>query len=267
MSDLLAAGLGPELLIRILATALVVIGVTLAVERLGPTIGGALAGLPMVIGPGFYFIAREHPEEFTSTTAAASLLSLCATEAFLLAYIVVAARRRPAMALTAAALTWALGAVLLSPIPSRPELALALFVLALLAARAISRRYVRPTGRRKVTGGLPLLVARGMAAGILVAVATLAAGHLGPAWAGFIVTYPIGFSVISVTVHQRFGTEIAIVMLHAAMLGVASLAAFSFMMAVGIEALGATWAFSASLAASVAVTSLLALRATAPRGP
>ena len=43
-----------ELGVRMGATAAVVVAVTFAVGRFGPLVGGALAGLPVVLGPGFY---------------------------------------------------------------------------------------------------------------------------------------------------------------------------------------------------------------------
>src|SRR5690606_18972202 len=84
------------LLIRMAATAFVVIGVAVAVGRLGPIVGGALAGLPIVLGPGFLFLAMQAPPDFAASAAAYSLLSLCATQLFLLAYIVAARRAGPA---------------------------------------------------------------------------------------------------------------------------------------------------------------------------
>lgn len=260
MSTLLAT----ELAIRVAATAVIVIGVTLAVERLGSLIGGALAGLPIVIGPGFFFIAREHGADFTADTAAASLLSLCATEAFLLAYSGVAFRHRPGLALSAATLVWFLAAAMLAPLPPRPFLAVVLFLGAATAARLICRRrLLRTGGARKVDGGYLLLLVRGLAAGLLVATATLAADHLGPGWSGFFVTYPIAISIVAITVHQRSGAYVAIATLHAAMQGVGSLAAFSLTLALAIKVAGPGAALAAALVASVAVTSFLAWRSAA----
>jgi hypothetical protein len=256
MTGLLAA----EIAIRVAATAVIVVGVTLSVERLGPLIGGALAGLPIVIGPGFFFIARQHGAAFTADAAAASLLSLCATEAFLLAYAGVAARHRPALALGAATLAWMAMAALLSTMPPRPFLALALFVAAAGAARGVGRRFLRPVSGRRAPGGHLLLLARGLAAGLLVAAATLGAHRLGATWAGLLVTYPIGFSIVAITIHQRLGAGTVIATLHAAMLGVGSLAAFSLTLALAIERAGPAPALAAALAASLAVTSLLAWR-------
>lgn len=253
-----------ELSVRTATTALIVIGVALAVERLGPAIGGALAGLPIVIGPGFLFVIREHSAAFTADAGAASLLSLGATEAFLLVYCAVAFRQRAGVALAAAALVWLAGVFLLSFAPLRPLSALVLFFITAAAARWVSRRFLSPADIRKPPRGYRLLIVRGVAAGLLVAGTTLAAGYLGSGWAGFIMTYPIGLSIISITVHQRVGAPAAIAMLRSAMLGVASIAAFSFTLALSVEAIDPLMALMLALLASLASTSLLAWRSTRP---
>src|SRR5690625_7440058 len=81
-----------ELLTKVFTTAFVVIAIALAVGQFGPIIGGALAGLPIVLGPGFYFLLGRAAAGFVSETAVYSVLSICATRMFTLAYIVVGAR-------------------------------------------------------------------------------------------------------------------------------------------------------------------------------
>lgn len=258
--DLLDPDLTAELLTRITATALIVIVITLAVERLGPMIGGALVGLPIVIGPGFFFLVREHGPEFSGEAAASSLISLCATEAFLLTYCAVAKRWPAGASLAAASLSWFAGAFLLAYLPPLPSLGLVLFVGAAVAARRLGRRFLSAETVRGVKGGTLLLLVRGLAAGLLVAAATFAADRLGAGWSGFVVTYPIGFTVVSITIHQRSGADTAIATLHAAMLGVASLAAFSFTLAATIARFGPVVSFTAAVIAGVAVTTFLTWR-------
>ena len=258
--DWLPAELAVELPIRVAATAAIIIGITLAVERLGPAIGGALVGLPIVIGPGFFFLLREHGAEFGAEAAASSLISLCATEAFLLVYCAAAARWSAGISIACASATWFAAAFVLSPVPSRPGLGLLLFVAAAVFARRTARRFLRAGQPRAAKGGAFLLLVRGLAAGILVAAATLTADRLGPGWSGFVVTYPIGFTVVSITIHQRSGADTAIATLHGAMLGVISLAAFSFTLAATAGPLGSGLAFLGALAAGVAATGLLTWR-------
>ena len=111
--------------------------------------------------------------------------------------------------------------------------------------------------QRKARGTLALLLLRGLAAGLLVAVVTVASDWLGPVWAGLLITYPIGLTVISVTIHQRSGADMAVATLQAVMTGIGSLAAFAFTLAVLLEPLGPTNAFVAATLASLLLTVVL----------
>lgn len=82
--------LGLDVLIRIITTAAIVIIVTTSVGTFGPVVGGLLAGLPIALGPGFYFLLDTVSVKFLAQTATFSLLALSATQAFLLTYIMTA---------------------------------------------------------------------------------------------------------------------------------------------------------------------------------
>lgn len=244
-----------QTLVRAVATALIVIAVTLGVDRLGPMIGGALIGLPIVIGPGFFFLLQGHGTDFTVGSATYALLSLCATQAFLLAYIAVAYRHSAGAALLAASASWIVTATVLSGAPASPALGAVLFVLATYAARLLGGAFRRPVDKRRSVGGALLLVGRGILAGILVAAVTAASARLGPNWAGILVAYPIGFTVVSVTLHQRLGRDAAIATLYSAMLGTTSLAAFSGSLAIALPLIGSAPAFLTALLLALAATS------------
>ncbi|MGV1721691.1 hypothetical protein ACT4MC_24285 (plasmid) [Vibrio furnissii] len=107
-----------EVLVRMAATALVIIAVSWSVQLLGPLVGGVLAGLPITMGPGFFFLIDQASAPFVSQAAAFTILSLCATQSFLLAYIVVARRGPPWAALLAALAAWLGLALLLRLLPS-----------------------------------------------------------------------------------------------------------------------------------------------------
>lgn len=186
------------------------------------------------------------------------MLSLCATETFLLGYSAAAATgRRPATALVLATLGWLCVAYILTPLRPTPILALAMFAVFAGGARLIGRRFVIVTAGQKSPGGLALLLVRGLLAGLLVAGATVAADVIGAAWSGFALTYPIGFSVVAVTLHQRLGAATVVAMLRAGMIGIASLAAFSVTLSLAIVRMGPLSAWALALGASVILTSLL----------
>ncbi|AXI43978.1 hypothetical protein [Sulfitobacter sp. SK011] len=247
-----------ELLTRAIATAVIVVGITITVERVGPAIGGALGGLPIVIGPGFYFLIQEQSTTFTISAATSSLIALTASQAFLIGYVAIA--RRSQAAIVIASLCWLLAALILADVPQSPWIGLVLFLTATGTARFVANRFQRPYTRTHARGGLTALLARGVAAGLLVAFVTVAAEKLGPVSAGFLMTYPIAMTVIAITVHQRSGADVVIATLRSIMYGIGSLAAFTFTLAVTLVPFGSVWTFVASLVAGVAVTFSLTLR-------
>lgn len=248
-----------ELAVRAGSTALIVIAATLAIERFGPRIGGSLAGLPIVIGPGFFFLIRDHGAAFAADAAATSLFSLAATEAFLLGYCLAAQRAGPFLSLAAAILAWLTVVPFVAAMPPMPFLGAAVFTASGLAAYLLVRAFAKVRASARGGRGLAPLLLRGLLAGLLVAGVTVLSAQLGAAWSGLLVTFPVGFTVISVTVHQRAGSVAAIATLNAAMLGTFSLAIFSFGLAVGIPLLGSTAAYGLALLGGLAATSFLTL--------
>jgi hypothetical protein len=79
-------------LLRLLLVPALVAGVTLAVRRWGPAVGGWLAGLPIVAGPILVFYALEQGSRFAAAASAATLAGLIGTVAFAIAYAGGAAR-------------------------------------------------------------------------------------------------------------------------------------------------------------------------------
>ncbi len=236
-------------------TALSVLGITLAADRFGSVIGGALAGLPVVVGPAMYFLYRDFGQGFAADASVSSLMSLSATQVFLVVYCIVA-QRGARISLALASTAWLIAAILLSFLPQRPGLGLLLFVLAALGARRAVQGLAAasPAVVKGRPMSLVLVGARATAAGILVAVTTLAAGRLGSSWSGIIAAYPIGFSFVILTLHLELGGAKAIATSHAAMLGLASLATFAFVLAVTMPVVMAGQAFALALIAGTAVT-------------
>lgn len=247
----IAAG---ALAIRMIATAVVVIGVALAVARFGPAVGGRLAGLPIVLGPGFFFLIRQEDARFVATAASFAILSLVATQLFLLVHVAVSGRAAPLAALLAAVGAWAGAALVLRWFPAAPLAAIALFTLATLGARRLGRGFLRPVRRIARTENTGLLVMRGLLAGLLVAVVTTLAGRLGATAAGLLMAFPVGYTVLSVTIHEQMGAGIAAATLYSAMLGTASLAGFCGTLALLAPLTGGWPAFAAALAVSLAIT-------------
>ncbi|HEX7386758.1 MAG TPA: hypothetical protein VF285_05685 [Castellaniella sp.] len=252
--------------VRLIATAIVIIGVTWSVKLFGPLIGGVLAGLPITLGPGFYFLVGEAPPGFVARTASYALLSLCATQSFLPAYILLARRRSPLIALGGGIATWVLIAFLLHFLPSPLWLGLLLFVGTTCLSLRLSSRALLPVKLLGSKTGWGSLLLRGVLAGILVAGVTTQSHRLGATTSGILLSFPIGFSVISFTLHQQMGKAVAMATLHSAILGTASLAGFCIALTLAIPHLSPYAAMGIALLTSFAVTfALLLQRRAQPR--
>ena len=74
------------LILKLLVAPGLVAGVTLAVRRWGPAIGGWLSGMPVVAGPVLVFITIEQGAAFGAQAAHATLAGLIGTIAFTVVY-------------------------------------------------------------------------------------------------------------------------------------------------------------------------------------
>lgn len=253
--------LAVELLVRTAATAAVVILVVQLAARAGPAIGGVIAGLPIVLGPGYFFLLREQPPAFVADAATGSLISLSATQIFLFVYIVAAARFAPLTTLVLAALAWGLAAAFLGLFDPGIVFGSLSFALVTLVARNIGRSFVTPVLPAKVRRSHGLTLLRGIAAGLLVGLVSLGSSAFGTVLAGALMAFPIGFSAIGLSLHRDLGAAMAARTAHASLYGLTSLAAFCVTLALSLELLGATAAFLLSLAMS-GVTTMIGLALT-----
>lgn len=250
MSD---AGLWMDFLGRASATAFVVVFIAWAAVRLGPAMGGILVGLPIVLAPGFYFLLRDYEPSFVAETAAGALFSLAATQVFLATYVTLS-RRGALPAIGCSVLAWAAAALLLKELPHPPLLGGLLFVLVSLGLYRLTRRSVPPAGPGLRGMNWKLLIARGVSAGLLVALVTLLAATLGSTFAGLLIAFPIGFSVVALSLHLDYGAAAAAQALHAGIGGVTSLAAFTLSLALALRVMPPEAAFLLALLLSLLTT-------------
>lgn len=243
-----------QLFVRMAATALVVIGVALAVGRLGPMIGGALAGLPIVLGPGFYFLVIQTPPEFVSDAAVYSLLSLCATQIFLLMYILSADRVGALPSLLAALAAWAVSAALFRLLTPQLLLVMLLFAVVTVTGRRLAAGFIEEASVPARATDFHMLLLRALLAGLLVTIVTALASQLGASASGLLLAFPVGYTVLSVTIHEQFGSAAVKAALYSAILGTISLGGFCATLAFALSFLPPLWAFLAGLVASVLIT-------------
>ncbi|MDX1551771.1 MAG: hypothetical protein R3198_04050 [Marinobacter sp.] len=245
------------LLTKLIATALVVIGVSVAVGKLGPRLGGIIAGTPIILGPGYFFLLQEWPTEFIQHAALATLHALIATLLFSISFVLTAERLGALPSLGLATLIWIPGAYLFSFIPGGVLVAVVIYGVVLLSADILNRVLALKQPKVVAVSGWFDVVLRGLLAGVLVAVATTLAARSGPMLSGILVGFPVGLFTIGWTLHDRYGPDVARATVAAAQQGMLSLVAFALATALLVGHVAPMVTFLGALLASVAVSAAL----------
>lgn len=245
------------LLTKLIATALVVIGVSVSVGKLGPRLGGIIAGTPIILGPGYFFLLQEWPTEFIQDAALATLHALIATLLFSISFVLTAERLGALPSLGLATLVWIPGAYLFSFIPGGVAVAVVVYGVVLLSAELIKRVLALKQPKVVAVSGWFDVVLRGLLAGVLVAIATTLAARSGPMLSGILVGFPVGLFTIGWTLHGRYGADVARATVAAAQQGMLSLVAFAVVTAVLVGHVPPMVTFVLALLASIAVSATL----------
>ncbi len=242
---------------KLVATAAVVIGVSLAVGRLGPRLGGIIAGTPIILGPGYFFMLQEQSPAFIQTAALSTLHALVATLLFTISFVVTAGRLSALASLGIATLCWVPAALLFARVPGGVGVAVLMYLAMLLVAEGVRRalRLRQPVIVAR-SGWFDLLL-RGLLAGLLVSVATTLAVTSGPLLSGMLVGFPVGLFTIGLTLHERYGPDVARATVSMAQKGMLSLVAFGVVTATLVGHLPPMAVFLLSLLASMSVSATL----------
>lgn len=198
---------------------------------------------------------------FVAEASAGALFSLCATQIILLAFVAISRSMGPFLCVAGASAAWLVLAVPLSVLPHDPLIGAALFLAVTVLARRIGRVWVSGQMAQATGTNLGLLVLRGLLAGLLVGAVTLGATALGPAFSGALMAFPIGFTVIAISLYLDHGGRFAGQTAYAGLTGLISLASFCLCLALLLVRLPTVAAFALALAASLLATLLLSIRA------
>jgi hypothetical protein len=250
-------GVWLEFLVRAGGTALVVVTIAWAAARLGPVLGGILVGLPIVLAPGFFFLLQAQTAEFSAIVAVGTLYSLIASQVFLVTFLLACRWGSGVLATLAAIAGWIVAAIPLAAVPHHVLAGVGLFAISTTSLWLLGGRFLPAEAPSSSGTRWLLLIARGVAGGLLVGSVTLTANALGPSLSGTLMGFPIGFCVVLLSLSLDHGTAVAARTAHAGILGTLSLAGFLVVMALTLPVLPAWGAFTASLATSLLVTAAL----------
>jgi hypothetical protein len=253
------------LLAKLLLAPACVVAVSLAGRRWGVAVAGILGGLPVVAGPILVVLTLVHGRPFGAGAAAGTLLGLAALTLFVVVYGRAAERAGPIPCLLAGWAAFLLGVGFLQLLDLPLGVSLAFIAICFAAGLAL---LPAPTAEPAITGPPPWwdLPARALAALALVIAISAASGALGPNLSGLLAPFPIITSVLAVFTHAHGGPDQVRVLLRNFLVGFYGFAAFCFVLASSLDSLSGAAAFSAALAAALAVqATILLLRSRRPR--
>lgn len=250
------------LLVKMVFTAGVVVGASLAAERSGPLVGGLIIALPISAGPGLLFLALQASDGFLANTALYSLGMTAATLSFLLVYPRLAVRHGAVVSIGGTLAVWTAAALLLERLPISLPLALALNVVAFTAVFLLPRppglkRPPRPAriDRRELFG-------RAAIAGSIVATVVTVSALIGSRATGILIVFPVAFTSIAFIMHRRLGGGPAAATLLASAPGMTAFVCFLtaiHLLAVplgGLNALGVALAINLLASGAIAAITL-----------
>lgn len=198
-------------LVKALATALVVTLASVVAEAAGPIWGALAASLPVSAGPTYVFLAMQHDRAFVAASALGGLAANAATMGFLAVYARRAgARLGPhapsrarvlgpatavwfALALASQHVAWTAATATLLNVGA--------FALGLRAIRGVPAATPGPDVRvPRRWFDLPL---RAAAVALFVVAVVVASAALGPAATGTAASFPVVFTVVFLVLHAR----------------------------------------------------------------
>lgn len=242
--------------IKIVSTAGLIAGATLAVRRWGQMIGGWLVGLPLTSGPVAFFLALQHGTGFAATAATGMLTGTASQVVFALCYAWAGSFRWP-IAFLSGTLGFAAFTPLLLWLPFSAPVAFVFVICVLLLGLRLLPAAEGVTAART---HIPWwdLAGRITAATLAVTVLTTIASRIGPHLSGLLSPFPLFGAIMTIAAHHLHGSGAVTSVLRGLTWGLFAPASFFLTLATTLPIIGLAAGF-ASAATAATLTQLLTL--------
>jgi hypothetical protein len=197
--------LDPGLIVKLAATAGLVVVATLIAEKVGAFIGAMIAALPLSAGPAYLFIAMEHNSTFVAQSALTGLGINAMITPFLLIAAILVRRFGIWVGLGTGFSLWAAGSFAILQASLDVESAIALNVVAFSICLYFSRPYLEAGAVTGVKGGLMDVSFRTVAVVAVAATVIITGRLIGPEVAGFVAVIPIVWMSMAAVLYARAG--------------------------------------------------------------
>jgi hypothetical protein len=238
------------LAIRMVVTALFVLGATLSAERAGPLVGGLIATLPLGAGPVYVFLAMDHDARFIADSAVTSLAINAANVAFAVVYALLAQRRSLGVSVGVAFAIWLVMALAINAV-SWSWAGAALFNLVVMPVALWFARPLRLTAVPRTPSRWYEMLLRAVMVALLVGITVTLSFSIGPASSGILAVLPIILLSIMLILHRRVGGRPTAAVMANGVLGLVGFALAATGLHFAALPLGSAIALSLALSISV----------------
>jgi hypothetical protein len=233
--------------LKLLLTPVLAALLTLATRRWGTTVGGVLAGLPLVSGPASFFFALQYGVGFAHAAVVGTLLALIGVTACIVTYGRLARRLAWPWCVAAALFAYVvvIAVIWQLEVPIAGAAALALTVL--IAAILTTAKLVHSPAPRRISWSE--LALRAVIATSLILAVTAVAGVVGPVLAGAIAPFPVVVMVLTAFTHRHEGGAGAAALLRGVLVSLPAFVGFFLVVGYGVE----RWSLASTYGAATLV--------------
>jgi len=261
-------GVWLPLAIKMIATAVLVIGALSAAQRSGPFWGALIVALPVSAGPTYVILSIDHDAHFIAESAVHSLAANAAIGLFLLSYTRLGGRQGVVASLGGAIAAWFAAALLIFSTrwsaAAAAMLNLVIFGAGAWATRSLLDAPGAPAPGRSRWYEIPL---RGLLVGLLVATVTTGSYLIGPRATGIFAMFPVALVSLAIILHPRAGGAAVVPVMASSLRTVPSLACGLLVIALTVERWGKVASLVAALVATLAWAGALVLARARARRP
>jgi len=259
------------LVVKMLLAPVFVVGVSVAVQRLGQRIGGILAGIPVVAGPILLVYVQQHGRTFAAHAAGGTLLGILSLSCFVLVYARLASRVRWLWCVLAGWAVFLLATLALDHVSIAAGLALVLVGATLTVGLWLLPREPRGASVAPIQLSWRNLLLRASCALALVIALAIASGQLGPRMSGLLTPFPVITTVLAAFTHAQRGGAAPTPLFSGMLWGFFGFAIFCFALTISLRGLGTVAGFAlatvAMLITQAVVISLRVAVSMLPRSP
>lgn len=248
---MIGAGFLSLLIFKVVITALVVVAISVAIKRSGPTVGGVLMGLPITAGPGYVFLALQSSPHFVAQSAFFSFAIVSANLVYIAVYLLAAPRFGPFATVVICLAGWFAIAFIIRAVPTSLWLALGLNLATFVVSLPLIRAPRSSLPRQNRRADWRELLFRAVAAGALVAIVVSASEAVGSSVTGIAMLFPVTLVTIGWVMQSRYGVDEAVSVMTGALIALPGFAVSIMMLYLLAEPIGPPVALTISLLISL----------------